>query len=286
MTDRIRNICFTINNPGDPDFENLKALEPRCDYLIYGREHHDWAEEYGATPHLQGYLELHSQIRFNTFKKLLPRAHFEQRLGTAKQASDYCRKEDSDPYVYGEISSPGKRTDLDTLASQITSGLSKRKLAEVNPVAIIKFSRGIDELRSLTLKPRDSSTPKQVFVYWGTTGTGKTRTAVEDNPDAYIWGPENGKWFHGYDGEDTVILDEFRGQLPFGFLLRLLDRYPMKVETKGSMVEFVANKIIITSPYPPSNWYNGQEFDIFERREQLKRRFTECRMFGKDPSPI
>lgn len=273
---RIRNICFTINNPTDQDYLDLKGLEPQCSYLTYGKEH--WDPEPDQTPHLQGYLELEKQVRFSTFKKKLPRAHFEQRQGTAAQASAYCSKEDKAAYVYGQISAPGTRTDLETLATQISSGLSRRELAEVNPVAILQYARGVDALQSLLSKPRSADTPKDVSVYHGSTGTGKTRTAFEQHPDAYMWGPENGKWFNGYDGHKVVIMDEFRGQLPFGFLLRLLDRYPMQVETKGGMVQFVADTIIITSPKHPELWYS--DLDDCDRLSQLLRRINHVVCFN------
>jgi len=273
---RIRNICFTINHPTDSDYLQLKALEPQCTYLTYGKEH--WDPEPDQTPHLQGYLELGAQVRFNTFKKKLPRAHFEQRIKTALQASNYCAKEDKSPVVYGQISAPGTRTDLETLAAQICSGITRRELAEVNPVAILQYSRGVDALHALIAKPRSAATAKDVSVYHGLTGTNKTRTAFEQHPDAYMWGPENGKWFNGYDNHKVVIMDEFRGQLPFGFLLRLLDRYPMQVETKGGMVHFVADTIVITSPKHPDFWYH--DLDSTDRLSQLMRRIDHIVCFN------
>ncbi len=285
--DRIRNVCFTINNPIESDYADLANLEVECDYLIYSKEHFNQETHPNTTPHLQGYLELHNQQRFNTFRKKLPRAHLEMRRGTSLQASGYCKEEDgAEVYEYGTLSAPGKKGGLDDIVAMVTSGMSKRKMAEENPMAVFKHHRGIDALRDALSKPYDSSIEREVYVYWGPTGTGKTRKALEENPGAYKWGPANKTWFHKYDGEKTVILDEFRGQIPFGMLLQLLDRYPMKVETKGSMVEFVPTKIIITSPYPPDQWYTSDEFNKFERKEQLLRRLKGIYRFGDDPNPI
>jgi len=59
-------------------------------------------------------------------------------------------------------------------------------------------------------------------------------------------------------------------------LLRLLDRYDCRVETKGATIQFVPTKIVITSPVHPRSWYS-----IFEHQEdkidQLLRRITSIK---------
>jgi len=95
------------------------------------------------------------------------------------------------------------------------------------------------------------------IVYWGRTGTGKTRKAWEDaGLDAYPKDP-NTKWWTGYKGNDCVIIDEFRGTIAINHLLRWLDRYPVYVETKGSSLPLQATKFWITSNVDPTNWYEG-----------------------------
>jgi len=151
---------------------------------------------------------------------------------------------------------------------------------------IIRFARGIEGLRTALQVPRDPSTPKQVIVLWGPSGTFKTYTALKVLPEAYIWGPEQLKWFDGYDGHKHLILDEFRGgvHFQFAFLLRLLDRYPMKVEVKGGMREFIADIIYITSPLHPKDWYvlNQVRDGSYD---QLTRRITEIRELSSTSMP-
>lgn len=279
-TPALRNFCATINNYNDTDLQNIEDLKPFLDYGIVGREVSET-----ETPHLQCYFELHKQKRFSAVSKILPRAHIEPRKGTSQQASDYCRKYDSSPDVYGELSTPGARSDLDSLASRIQAGATRTELAADCPTSVLKYSRGIEALMSYSSVPRDRSTPKTVRVFYGfDTGAGKTRTAFDLMGDtAYIWGPEQDKWFCGYDNHKHVILDEFRGQLPYGFLLRLLDRYPMRVQVKGGSREFVADEIIITSPKHPTAWYSDLPDD---RINQLLRRITEIRHFQNSVTQV
>ena len=85
------------------------------------------------------------------------------------------------------------------------------------------------------IDPRKLDKMPEVIWRWGLTGTGKTETAYTDF-DAiphYVWGPANGGWWDRYDGEDKVIFDEFRGQMPMGTLLMILDRYECMLPYKG-----------------------------------------------------
>lgn len=96
---------------------------------------------------------------------------------------------------------------------------------------------------------------RTVHVYWGASGTGKSRRAWEEaGLLAYPKDP-NTKWWCGYRGQEHVVLDEFRGSISISHLLRWLDRYPVMVETKGSSVPLVASQIWITSNLSPDSWY-------------------------------
>lgn len=64
-----------------------------------------------------------------------------------------------------------------------------------------------------------------------------------------------------------VIIDEFYSWLRYDFFLRLTDRYPLQVETKGGSVQFVSRIIVVTSNTPPDAWYPSiQDRGAFNRR--------------------
>lgn len=92
-------------------------------------------------------------------------------------------------------------------------------------------------------------------VYWGATGTGKSRTAwTEAGFNAFPKDPST-KFWCGYRGQEHVVLDEFRGSIGISHILRWLDRYPVIVEVKGSAVVLAASTIWITSNIHPREWY-------------------------------
>ena len=47
------------------------------------------------------------------------------------------------------------------------------------------------------------------WVLWGPSGTGKSRWVAATWPDAFWKAPES-KWWDGYSGQETVVLDDFK----------------------------------------------------------------------------
>lgn len=193
---------FTLNNWTEAERTSINDACERHDiitYLVYGREN-------GAsgTPHLQGYLELSSRKRLNPVKRLLgvQRVHLEKRRGTGRQASDYCKKEDADPFVYGELvaDESGRRTDLESAIDDLRGGASLRDLWNNHTSVMVRHSRGMAlalenlrppvehttfELESFSYHPLEMDLSKSQII-WGPSGTGKTSYALSLYPSALM----------------------------------------------------------------------------------------------------
>lgn len=129
----------------------------------------------------------------------------------------------------------------------------------------------------------------EVVVLVGDTGTGKTRWAYQEYPDLYSVPPtkSSGCYWDGYSGEETCLVDEMYGsRFSHGFMLQLLDRYPLFVPTHGGQVPFVSRRIIFTSNAHPGEWYNQEKF-VFEGGP-LQRRMTQgrSRIVRVDPGGV
>lgn len=240
---RMRNVCFTAWN------KDIKFDKEYMKYLITGLEVcPDTGKE-----HYQGYVEFVRALDFGKVKELLGgETHIERRQGSAIQASDYCKKENNFKES-GTISKQGKRSDLDIVVEDLKGGMTVRDVALNNSVQYIKYHKGIEKLRSHLISPRNWVT--EVTVLWGKTGTGKSRKARELLKDYWVWTPVRGKWFDGYDEYEDVIMEEFRAQLPLGFMFILFDRYECSVEVKGGIVEFCPKRIVIMSLKYLRDWY-------------------------------
>lgn len=254
-----KDYVFTLNN-----YTHLPNL---CHVDIHYAVYQEEVGEKG-TPHLQGYIEFTKRLTVAAIKreyKALRGAHFEPRKGPRDVARDYCRKEDTRkegtlPYEYGvwRPVTQGSRTDINDLKQAIADRKSEKEIFEAFPDSYLKYARAIQQVRKF-YTPKERDPPYVVFLY-GPPGTGKSRFARAVDSTAY-WltappGKETQVWFDTYDGEATIVIDEFSGWMPYSFFLRLLDRYPLILPTKGSSVHLAANTFIITSNKLPSAWYH------------------------------
>lgn len=227
--------------------------------------------------------------RLNAVKQLLqcPKMHLEGRLGTRDQARDYCMKEDTrcdGPWEYGVWSgkSQGRRTDLANACQLIkTGGLAP--LVEEHPEMFVKYSRGMKELDFMYRQAVSKCADREVktVVLWGPTGTGKTKAAMSFGKSKTWYKLDMSAsgstlWWDGYQGEDVLIMDDFYGWIPHGKLLNILDRYPLRLDVKGSHVWAAWKWVIITSNKEPSSWYlEGSNFSALERRLTVVHHFEE-----------
>lgn len=268
---RKRYWCFTLNNP-------IEDFTPQDDKNI---RYAVWQFEIGeeGTVHIQGYIELLKERGLGYLRRLLPGAHWEIRMGTQQEAILYCKKAESridGPWEYGKKSGgQGSRNDLTTIKEMIDIGRDEKDIANEYFATWCRYYKSFREYSTIT-KPKDRQEPR-VLAFVGPTGTGKSRKAMElGGADAYWKSP--GNWWDGYDRQGTIILDDFYGWIQYAEFLRLLDRYPFQVQTKGGTRWMVADLIIITSNKLPGDWYSNCTFD------PIRRRITEFRWFGAGES--
>ncbi len=247
---RHRRWCFTdfgLNT----DYNGYK-------YLIYGVE---LCPETGLTHH-QGYAEFSQSTSMASVKRCLGNGvHVELCRGNQETNINYCKKQ-GNWREFGEKNNQGKRSDLLECCEMVKSGKRGRDIADTFPLQFVVHRRGLAELSALYEPTRDWVT--EVIVLWGLTGSGKTRTAMEDGATLITY--ENG-FFAGYDGEDTVLLDDFEGssQMSRGIFLQMTDRYKYLINVKGGHRNWKPRKLYITSNLDPVNWgYVG--YDAIARR--------------------
>jgi hypothetical protein len=172
--------CFTINNPTNEekdlvsliglgkDEENTKTIK----YLKFALECGE-----GETPHIQGYIYLHTQQRFSWIQKRLKRAAIFQTLGTVQQNVDYVGNPDfvhsegnpdkggkrkggksAPPTVWGNLEGVrmdknpnriNRQDELRQIKDEIDAGAKEIDLWENHFTAMCRYGRAIKEYRAL-----------------------------------------------------------------------------------------------------------------------------------------
>nr|WPR18600.1 MAG: replication polyprotein [Owegonang virus 32] len=246
----LKRVCFTLNNYTEQEEEDI-GTKLEWSYLVIGRE---VGKE--GTPHLQCYGELQTRKRLTTLKKFNTRIHWEALKSTAQAASKYCKK-DGDFKEWGELALPAAKKDFAWALEKVQQGGMRKLLDDPPSMTTIRVIE-----KWLTYKEQKRTAKPEVTWLWGPSGAGKSRKASELAGEDVYW-KDNTKWWDGYDGQECTILDDFRAtQMQFTYLLKLLDRYPMRVEVKGGYRQMSSSKIIITSILHPEGAYQITEEPI------------------------
>lgn len=188
-------------------------------------------------------------------------------LSRSSAAESYVWKEETrigEPFEFGER--PFRRNEpTDWLKVRVAA--TTGDFESIPDDIFVRLYHSICKIRADHLKP--VAIVRTTHVFWGRTGTGKSRRAwAEAGEDAYGKDPRT-KFWCGYAGSKNVIIDEFRGSIDISHLLRWLDRYPVRVELKGGSYPLMAESIWITSNIHPREWYpelDAATYAALERR--------------------
>lgn len=226
--------------------------------------------------HYQGYVYFYNP---KTFKQCIDyfgkkKIHIEVSKGDPKENRAYCSKDDKYE-EYGEIPSQGRRVDLEQIATEIAEGKKVDDIALENPEIYHQYGRTLSKLEDLRLRKNYRTEMTEGVWYWGRTGVGKSHKAFEGfTPEThYVVRTDDKGWWDGYTQQETVIINDFRGHIPYDSLLRLIDKWPEYVPRRGrEPMPFTSKRVIITSSLKPEDVYNRRNDN--DCIEQLLRRIT------------
>lgn len=269
-----RHFCFTSFSPVRP------VLMDWMRYLIAGAEVCPTTKK----THWQCHVYSKDKISLKQAIKRLAPCHVE--VSKDPEASiAYCKKE-GDWVEFGELPKQGARKDLDLLVKQVISGEVKiDDIVSDNPDMYHKYGRTLERAFDIGCKRQKRDfMPKCIWLY-GPTGTGKTRQVNDAEPSLYWYPYEKAGWWDSYTGQEAVIFDDFRGQLPLNDLLRLCDRYDYCVTRRGRLpIPMMAKRIYFTSCKTPEQIYD-KEGNNGDSVAQLLRRVEVRFIDGVFPAP-
>tara|TARA_B110001450_G_C17649738_1_gene492747 strand:- start:1693 stop:2139 length:447 start_codon:yes stop_codon:yes gene_type:complete len=86
----------------------------------------------------------------------------------------------------------------------------------------------LDRLEDLMMRKKFRTEMTKGIWYKGPTGVGKSHIAFQnfDSSTHYLVNLGDKGWYEGYKGQDTVIINDFRGEIPYDTLLQMVDKWP------------------------------------------------------------
>jgi len=231
-----------------PQYAFTPYLPPQCSYIIGQLEQ----GESSGYLHWQVMVAFKSKQSINGVRSVFGRVHGQ--LSRSSAANTYCQKEET--RILGTSFELGckpiarnSKVEWESVWTAAQSG----NFAGIPPNVRVVNYRTLRTIASDYSKVE--GVERECFVFWGKTGTGKSRRAWEEaGMEAYGKDPRT-KFWDGYGSQEHIVIDEFRGGIDVSHLLRWLDRYPVRVEIKGSSKPLIGKKIWITSNISPVMWY-------------------------------
>ncbi len=223
--------------------------------------------------HFQGHIQFFNKRRLGGVKNILgcKSIHLESCRGSVEQNRKYCAKDNKYTKV-GKFISQGHRTDLEDIKKNLDEGKTLDDIAQNHFSDFIRYKSGLQAYKKMCDKRNTKGFRKiNVEFVCGPTGTNKTRSAVEKNPNHFKITGKNLKWFDGYEQEKVLIIDEYNNDIGITELLNILDGYQLRLEIKGSFTYANWTKVIITTNL---RWNEVHSHAKPEHQRALNRRIT------------
>lgn len=293
---RSRKVQFTINNPEKHKNCSHSAIKEKLkawDNIIY------WCmcDEIAKTPHTHIFVQFKNPVYFSSLKKSFPTAHIEEARGSAEDNRNYIRKEgkwaDTEKETtnlketfeeWGTIqrTGQGRRNDLADLYQMIKDGYSNVEILESNPDNILNLQH-IDKARLEILSNRYKSerrTHLLVTYVYGATGYGKSRFILDSHGDSNVYRVTDYKHpFDTYSGEDVLVFEEYRSNLPIENILNYLDIYPLQLPARYNNRQACYNFVYIVSNWKLEDQYRNIQSEHSETWDALLRRIHKTRIY-------
>jgi len=293
---RSRKYQLTFNNPEKHKNCSHTAIKEKLkiwDNIVY------WcmSDEVAQTHHTHLFIQFKNPVYFSSIKKTFLTAHIEEAWGSAEENRSYIRKEGKWENTEKETTNQketfeewgmipkegqGKRSDLANLYQMIKDGYSNVEILEINPDNILNLQH-IDKARLEILSNHykaERRTNLIVTYISGATGYGKSRNILDNHGDSNVYRVTDYKHpFDTYTGEDVLVFEEFRSDIPIGNMLNYLDIYPIQLPARYNNRQACYNFVYIVSNWKLEDQYHNIRLEQPETYKALMRRIQKVRVY-------
>ncbi|MDE7219582.1 MAG: replication protein [Oscillospiraceae bacterium] len=298
---------LTINNPAEKGIthEVLKESLSKFAGMLY------WCmcDETGSegTYHTHVYFVLRTPTVHTVVENRFPSIHRENVKGTSQQNRDYVRKDGekynkspdgSYSYIDGSgkthigtnhtdtfeewgempVERQGKSKDVEKIYTLIKDGATNLEIIDAVPSGMMNIDK-IERTRSILRDTHFANSWRELHVTYifGTTGVGKTRSVMDKYGYQNCYRVTDYRHpFDTYDGQDVLILEEYRSQFKIADILNYLDGYPLLLPCRYFNRQACYSKVFIISNLPLEKQYTNV---IQESRAAFFRRIHQVREY-------
>jgi len=254
--------------------------------------------------HWQMYIEFERPMSIAWVKRELFQdngVHVTMRLQSRDTCREYCAKartrkqgpaNEVGPFEFGVWRKQGKTGEkMQEIQQAITDGRNLVDIAEDDGqfATVVRNHRNLEWFEE-QFKMRQAMKERRevtVRLFYGPTGTGKTHLAQEEaikycngkREDVFILDTSGQSkqqgvkvWFDGYKYGQVLIIDEYNGWIDTEYLLRILDKNPIRLNVKFGTKWAFWREVWITTNIPPQEWTEcGRKIDDRHMEAILRR---------------
>lgn len=296
---------LTINNPTEHGLTHEKIVE--AINKLASVNYWCMCDETGSegTYHTHVYLCFQHPKAHTVIANAFPGAHRENVKGTSQENRDYVLK-DGEKYgkqpdgsyrytdrsgklhvgtnhsetfeEWGEMPQEhqGKSKDVEKIYALIKDGATNLEIVDAVPSGMMNIEK-IERTRSMLRDTQFSNSWRnlQTTYIFGTTGSGKTRSVMDRFGYQNCYRVTDYKHpFDTYDGQDVLILEEYRSQFKIADILNYLDGYPLLLPCRYFNRQACYTKVFIISNIPLEEQYKSV---MLESRAAFLRRIHHVR---------
>lgn len=176
----------------------------------------------------------------------------------------------------------GRSTELAQLYQMLKDGYSNVEILETNPDNILNLQQ-IDKARLEILydKYKNERRLDLIVTYvCGETGVGKSKNILDTHGDSNVYRVTDYKHsFDSYSGEDVMVFEEFRSDLPIGNILNYADVYPLQLPARYNNKQACYHYVYIVSNWRLEEQYQNIRQEHPKTWQAFLRRIHKVRIY-------
>jgi hypothetical protein len=258
------------------DFDYKSVIDNgKLQYIFLGLEKCPKTERW----HHQAWCYSKEKRTWKSVAKMLDNAHTEVMREDMAYNDEYCLKilrhldkntnPDKAPNPKSEYGKrpDGKRLDLTEAYAAVQAGASTADVVEASP-ALSMFRRQLEYIEDIKMDDNKRNSKTECEWIWGPTGVGKSQYVHDITQGKTVYThPVEDKWWDAYKQQEIIWIDDFSGEIPIKQMLRLTDKYEMKLPRRNrEPVQMASKMIYITSVKPPEHIYTSDQISQLRRR--------------------